>query len=319
MDTAGQAPPRRLGEPVIYLETSAVNLLADILDLRKPVRNSERRFFISPVTVWEILLTQSEERKEYLISFLQRSCSARMLPSPSELAIAYMRMGCPREEPRRRLRSRLALGTVWREICEDPDRTFIFDGDELKRRSQFVRGHFGDVARAARRAAIGADTADAQSELLSMLDGLIGCRQESRRTQCRYGERREIWRLAAYIMSLVLCAQVDFDPTPIISSWQRLRIDGVEGRIRFLLTHHPLLFRRGPFAEMAIVAYRQLRDGTHTRGILWDCMHAPYIVYSDLFVTNDAHFLNLGPGMPRPLTEKVCLVRDLLKRATMSE
>jgi hypothetical protein len=53
------------------------------------------------VTIGEILLTSAEERREILIAFLQRACSPRLLPSPSELAIAYIKAGCPVKEPRR--------------------------------------------------------------------------------------------------------------------------------------------------------------------------------------------------------------------------
>lgn len=305
--------------PVIYLETSAVNLLADVLLFERTRQSPERRFFISPVTIWEILLTSNEERREHLISFLQAACDPRLLPSPLELAISYIEKGCPSVEPYHEISSELPIARTWKEVCQDHRRTFVYDINELSRQGKFMRGYFRDLGRIVGRAATRKPTADDNLGLLTTLDSLIGCQNKNSSMKCRYGKRRDIWRLSALIISFMLCSEADMDPTPARHFWSRHKLSDIESRMRFLFEAHPLLVTRGPFAEMAIVAYHQLCSGKSTRGLLWDCLHAPYLVYTDMFLTNDGHFTDLNAVMPHPNFDKVRLVRDLLRKGVFRE
>jgi hypothetical protein len=307
--TAGMRPR----PPIVYLETSAVNLLADVFDSGKPRQIPESTFFISPVTIWEILLTRNAERREHLISFLQRACSPRLLASPSELAVSYIEMGCPRHEPHHDTTSGLSIARTWREVCQDLDRTFIYDPDELSLRGKYMRECFRDLGRVVGRAAAGNPNPHDHLGLLPSLDALMGCECRNGSPKCRYGKRHDIWRLSALMMLFMMCSEADIDPTPVQRFWSRHSLTDIEGRLRFLFTEHPLLVRRGPFAAMAIVAYHQLRSGNSTRGLLWDCLHAPYLVYADLFLTNDEHFTSLNAVAPHVNFGKVRLVRDLLR------
>jgi hypothetical protein len=304
--------------PIIYLETSAVNLLADKLRFGQPRQAPARRFFISPVTIWEILLTRNEERREHLISFLQGACSSRLLASPSELAVSYIDMGCPQEEPYHDTTSRLSMAQTWKEVCQDLDRTFVYDSDELSRRGKYMRERFRELGRVVGRAVAGKPITGDHLSLLSSLDDMIGCECRDSSLKCRYGKRRDIWRLSALMVFFMMCSEADIDPTPVQRFWSKHALDDFEGRMRFLFTEHPLLVRRGPFAAMAIVAYHQLRSGNSTRGLLWDCLHAPYLVYADLFLTDDKHFTNLNAVVPHINFGKVRLVRDLLQNSPSS-
>lgn len=258
-------------------------------------------------------MTSNEERRERLISFLQEACSPRLLPSPLELAVSYIEKGCPSVEPYHEMSSALHIAQTWKEVSQDHSRTFVYDIDGLSRQGKSMREHFRALGRIVGRAATKSKTVSDELGLLTTLDSLIGCQNKSSRAECRYGRRRDIWRLSAMIILFMMCSEADMDPSPARDFWSRHKLGDVESRTRFLFGSHPQLVTRGPFAEMAIVAYHQLCGGKSTRGLLWDCLQAPYLVYSDMFLTNDGHFTDLNAVMPHRNFDKVRLVCDLLR------
>lgn len=85
----------------IYLETSAVNYLldnftVDELGVMKRLLIEEKNacFCISATTISEILLTSDELRKEKLIFCLQNICHEKIINSPAEFIINYIKSEC---------------------------------------------------------------------------------------------------------------------------------------------------------------------------------------------------------------------------------
>lgn len=289
-------------------------MLADTLDLETPDESNEGAFLVSPVTIWEILLTNDRDRRERLIYCLQRVCNRRMLPSPSELILAFAESGCPRKEPYRELRSELQLALTWQEVCEDHARTFVYDFSEWTRRGKFLRDEFGRLARFIVKPPTDPSSSTEGRALLGSLDRMIGCDQRADTSMCRYGSRRAVWRLSALFELLLTCSEADIDPTPSQQFWARHGVRSIRDRVELVLRRYPQLLYRGPLAAMGIVAYHQLNDGSESRGMVWDCLHAAYLDYVDGFLTNDAHFVGLDSVLPHPNLTRVLLVSDLLRQ-----
>ena len=80
----------------IYLETSAINFLADkysYQDGRETYtyhKMKGTRFYISNVSIWEILLTSNKEKREQLIQYIQNIGHPKLINSPSEMIINYI-------------------------------------------------------------------------------------------------------------------------------------------------------------------------------------------------------------------------------------
>ena len=82
---------------VIYLDTSAVNFLCDNLSLRDAAATKlyharkGTKFYISSTVIWEILATKNDEQRELLIAFMQNLCYEKLINSPSEFILNYIK------------------------------------------------------------------------------------------------------------------------------------------------------------------------------------------------------------------------------------
>jgi hypothetical protein len=132
----------------IYLETSAINFLADkysYQDGRETYtyhKMKGTRFYISNVSIWEILLTSNKEKREQLIQYIQNIGHPKLINSPSEMIINYIRKGFPVYEPKYDFHSSLYIASTWEDICENRNKTFVFDAEDLKIRSKMIRSLF---------------------------------------------------------------------------------------------------------------------------------------------------------------------------------
>lgn len=87
-----------------------------------------------------------------------------------------------------------------------------------------------------------------------------------------------------------------------LRNWQRGLILGVISglavgisdtfeRLKYLIRKYEVLIYRGPFLEMALMAYNQIKEiKKSSRGLFFDCLHSIYFLYIDFFITNDEHF-----------------------------
>lgn len=72
----------------VYFETSAINFFAkkhtidDAIATKAFQKIRGRVWCISPVTLWEIMLTANDSQKEDLIYFCQHLFDEELLPSP---------------------------------------------------------------------------------------------------------------------------------------------------------------------------------------------------------------------------------------------
>src|SRR6266850_2314015 len=92
-----------------------------------------RNAVVSGVTIGEILLTKDVVKRESLIYFCQHLFFRELMPSPEEMLIAYIEAGCPLEETRYPLVSKLDVAVTWRALCDVKDKTFIYDQSQLER------------------------------------------------------------------------------------------------------------------------------------------------------------------------------------------
>ena len=130
-----------------YFETSVVNWLMSQITVYEAEktkyfqRSKGRLWKLSPITLWEILMTSSDEHQDEITFFCQHLFDEELLPSPSELIISYIETGMPRVEAHRALRSNLHIANVWRELVTDKRKCFIYDKEDLRRKIKFIQNY----------------------------------------------------------------------------------------------------------------------------------------------------------------------------------
>ena len=302
----------------IYFETSAVNHMAELFTWRDAVATKERqaekgnKYYLSPVTIWEILLTSDHHKRETLIFYCQHLFHEELAASPSELIVEYINNGCPNIEKQRNLASKLPMGQVWKNIVEDKRSTFIFDKENLKIKTKLLRDTSKAMAKLVLPIAAGESVGDGHLKAVADLVELI-----SKKEGFDSKEPHDvIRRLALLFIIYILCLETDLDISPVTDFWKDQKVDEMIERVAYVLQELPILTIRGPFIQMALMAYSQTFSiGIKpSRGLFLDCLHSIYLTYMDVFLTQDEHFKVLRDAVaPNPLyKQKIYLFDELM-------
>jgi diacylglycerol kinase len=283
----------------VYLETSAVNYLDSRLTLSDAAATRAHhalkgtKFYVSPVTIWEILLTKNVARRESLILFLQNLAYHELLNSPSEFVINYITAGCPKVEKKYLIHSKLPLAATWSDVAQDTNKTFVFDQKELAARSQRIRKGFKFASTLIRD--VGVVGPNISSDTASRL-GFEGILKQMKTVDYRHlsGKDRRQFKISILLILIMLCYGIEFDNAAIEKFWAHIGIRAGRDRLAYLLTTHENLVYRGPFWVLSETVMTQLnKGGRPTRGIFWDALHSMYVIYTDIFLTADKHFKNI--------------------------
>jgi hypothetical protein len=115
----------------IYFETSAVNELSRVLSkesasrLRIDLAKRNMYWHISPIVLWELMLTRDQLVREHVIMIGQILFAPTLLPSPEELIVSYIKSGCPVVELFYNLESCGEFAYHWKEICSVKKRLLV--------------------------------------------------------------------------------------------------------------------------------------------------------------------------------------------------
>ena len=121
----------------IYFETSAVNFLAESYGAKDAIVTKGlqlakgNRWYLSPVTLWEILLTTNPVDREQLIVFSQHLFYDYLLKSPAEICIDYIEQNCTPVQKYTDFHSSTEFAQLWTALCKDKQSTFQFDEQQL--------------------------------------------------------------------------------------------------------------------------------------------------------------------------------------------
>jgi len=236
-----------------YFETSAVNFLMqslsveDALATKQLQLNKGRDWRLSSVTLWEILMTSDEVRREEILYFCQHLFGRELLPSPAELIVPYIRQGMPKVENFRELKSTSKMGDVWRDLIDDRNKTFIIDHRDLRERAKSIQLFTKNVHELIKYGELVIGSDKVFSGLDCSLSSLVKELPFIKAGEPVSAEQLLGYKVALYYIIIILCAEADFDNEPIKDFWQKLGIDSTEDRISYVLKDLPTLVHRGRF------------------------------------------------------------------------
>ncbi len=281
----------------IYLETSAVNYFADNYNWQdalatKGLQNVKGNlWYLSPVTLWEILLTSNIEKRENIIFFCQHLFHEKLLNSPSEFIINYINSGCPLIEKKYDFQSKLSIATTWTDICTDKRKTFVYDYEDLKAKMQTFQKLSKQFDKIINRIVLDITISDDELSIQIFVNSFY----KKIETQLIYADPdyHKVVKISILLAFYILCLEVEIDNTPIKAYWQKVGIQDSIERLNYVMNMYEDLILRGPFYQMAIMVYHQTSIKKINRGLFMDSLHSIYINYADVFLTNDDHFKTL--------------------------
>lgn len=291
-----------------YFETSAVNgfmkghSVEDASATKHLQLNKGRDWRLSPVTLWEILMTSDEVRREEIIYFCQHLFSREILPSPSELIIPYIQQGMPKIESSRELISNSAIADVWRDLVDNKNKTFVLDQDDLTQRIRFIQSFTKNIHQLIKKGdlIIGSDQSFVGTDV--SLSNLVNELPFIKSGKPTTSEQIRAYKVSLYYILLILCAEFELENESIKSFWKGLGIDATLDRIFYVIKKLPTLVHRGPFIVMAYMTIAQA-SGKYSRGVWFDSLHSIYLTYVDKIFTSDGHFSGLRGIIPEPILQ----------------
>jgi len=279
----------------VYFETSALNAFAEDRNVHDAIATKAfqnlkgQGFYLSPVALWEVLLTSDEVTRERLIQFAQHLVEPDLLPSPEELVVKYIRSGCPLVEAEYLLISPGKFAPVWRDMCAIKEKTLVFDPSLVRAKTDALR----DIGR------LFHEFTSFNSIDIAAKPGIAGTQVSVQQVLDRYSvvppECREDFetvrhiRLVAFFILVFLCAGASVEQEVVEDFWRQQGARTMLERIEVVFSSFPQLVLRGPFNQMAHMAQFQSAKKL-SLGVYFDCMHAVYSLYADVFISADEHF-----------------------------
>lgn len=297
-----------------YFETSAVNYLLETMEIQdahatRAFQNARgRKWHISPTVLVEVLLTNNPDRKEEIIYFSQVLFDRELLPPPEEIIINFIKNGCPILETSFSYESNHSFSSIWRDLYDFPDKTFIIDLDDFRRRYHFVRNYY-KVAHVIGTQKFYSEPYcfEASIELLSF--NLVKKVMNEQEIQSADSNQLLSWKIGAFLTISILCAEITLFPEVIKKFWAKLGVNLLPSRIEFIAKNFPQLIYRGPFAEMTQMILCQAQY-KYSRGLIFDAFHCVYLPFVDTLISNDIHFKNLKSYFPHPIIARICHIDE---------
>lgn len=278
----------------VYLETSAANYFLSSLNgmgaeaTRKLQLSKGREWYISTTVLWEIFQIQTFKDVDacmYLASYL---FSENILKSSAELIIDYIDQGEPEYQILESPFTKSSIGDHWKRSCNDKSYTFHFESEGFKYATRFVK----DIARYlsifATKDKVGNNPlSDDLLALKEFIDGIYDQYYKDNVDELV----RKLRTVAILVLFIQLCLALDITKDVIDKFWDKKMISDPIERLTYLLEKHPDLARKGPVWSISNMFLSQcLKNRRSSRGAYHDGIHAIYLPFIDVFLTQDDHF-----------------------------
>lgn len=305
-----------------YFETSSVNYLLDevftgpensSIKTRKLQLKKSRKWYISNITLWEIFLTNNEERRRELFDFSRCLFYKDLMPSVEELLINYINNGLPNIEERYKLKSKSIFSRHWRKSCQNLSYFFEPELADLKRHTEyyrflgeyFIKTNNGYVLNFVEDISLDGKKLE-MGKIQTSFQKLI-----SELSDEEYKEHEQYINLSFKLVLIVFCYGINFNQQMTENFWKKIGIENPNDRISYVVEKIPDLFYRGPISNITKMILLQANSKS-TRGVYFDALHSVYITYSDFYFSDDEHFNNLKQTIKDPNMFKIKKVSEVI-------
>lgn len=299
----------RLSNSSFYFETSAVNYLVgkygwnDAMATKDLQTSKGNLWYLSPVTLWEILLTTDPDKREQIIFFIQHLFNDKVLCSPAEIIINFIKDGCPETQEKYDFHSKIEIATVWQTMCEDKRRTFNFNHEDLKQKMKLFQDFSKKIDTAVKSMLLNDKSKD-KDQFHELAD--VYYQQIRNSLPYTDPDYHNVIKLSILFSHMVICMEMELDGKPLNTFWEKHNIKEPIERFSYLMTNHYDILLRGPIYQMALMAYYQTAiKNKSNRGLFMDCLHSIYFTFTDVFVTNDEHYSGLRDSNIHPAFKKI--------------
>jgi len=283
-----------------YFETSGFNYLLNSIDFGSFLNTRElqhlrgRQLYMSPITLWELMLTSDDVKSDFLVFSAQNLFSEKMLATPTELMTRYLRNSYPANKVGYDIYTDLEIGQIWSRMTTDNSARVQYNKLELKKKTSILRQISRNLS------SIIFNNVNPKNDLLFSISKIVTVHYECLRADgflpksSKYDEA-VFFKLVVLFAMLFFVLRIDFDSNVIVDFWNEEGVNPEDSTkiLTHLFENYPEILKRGPLLEMAIMAYNQVKLCDTNRGLLLDSYHMVYAPYVDFIVTGDDGFSSL--------------------------
>ena len=284
-----------------YFETSGFNHLLNVIDFESFLNTRElqeirnRKLLVSPITLWEIMLTSDDLNSDFLVFSAQNFFNKNLLATPTEIIIRYLNFAYPDNKVNYEIFTDLEIKNLWSKMTTDNSIKFVYDKEKLKKKTNLIR----NISRNLPSILNNSDTLNDDAFLKSIakvINVYYEClRDDEFLPVAADFDEYIFFKLVVTFVLILFILRLDVDSSVADSFWKETKINTADPTkmLMYFFEKYPLLFKRGPFLEMAVMAYNQVKLGKTNRGLVLDCYHMIYAPYVNWIVTGDEGFANL--------------------------
>lgn len=303
----------------VYFETSGFNYLLKSLrweafiGTRELQKRSGRELFISPVTAWELMLTCQFD-SDFLLYCAQNLFSAKMLGTPTELVIRYLRNAYPKNTVNYDIFTGQKIGEIWEKMVHSNSVTIEYDQEELLNKTKMLRllsSNLSAIARYPNSRIENEFIKDIAHVLHTVYECLVRDGFLGHVDSTKYDIEVLAKLYALWVMGIFLL-RFDFYNSPVEEFWTDEGFEPEDhlAKLMHIIETYQELLHRGPIMEMTIMSYHQLMSGRKNRGLLLDSMHCVYAPYVDTIVSADEDFRRLAT-LESQYSKKIIHIEDI--------
>lgn len=304
----------------LYLDTSGLNYLADRIKNADLVASAksylDMELYLSPITLWEILLNSNAKRRDELIYWAQFNCGSKLLKSPTEILVDYIEAGCPKTDKalfRAQPFTSLDMGKTWENIHQRLDLTIPVNVEELKVKTAAHRKLSKQFKRIIENMCSQKDeTYNYENDMFHL--AMLSTSERLELSDNMLSKHHVEFKIVLVFVFFFVCIGFELQNEPLRQFWKlHPELDPVE-RFDHILDKFPSLMVSGPILEMALMAKTQIAmENCKSRGLVHDCMYALYSYYADYLLTADEHFARLRDETGSKVFSQIMLVSELEK------
>lgn len=298
-----------------YLETSALNYFAKKYEYQDAIASKNlqtekgNQYYLSPVTIWEILLIKDKAQREKIIFYAQHIFNENLLASPSEILIDYIKKGCPPFQKVQSYNSKSNLGKIWTKICIEKETTFEYDDQSLNQITQELKTLSQIINKIIITPTLKIHLSKKDERINVMISDLYQNIFRDSETDLHTIRMR---RLSILITFYYLCLGIDITNDVINQYWDSLNIKDPIQRLMYISTNYPMFFQSGPIWVITNMVYFQsIHRKKINRGAIHDGLHCVYLPIIQRFITNDIQFKELKSIATRPFYQNIFHLSEL--------
>lgn len=282
-----------------YFETSGFNYLLKAINFDSFLNTRElqeikgRELLVSPITLWEIMLT--DDNSDFLVFSAQNLFNEKLLATPTEIIMRYLDFAYPANKINYPITTDLEIGNLWSKMTTDNSIKFIYDKEKLKDKTRLIRNISKNLSSILNNS-VNPSADDFLKSTSKIVTVYYEClRDDGFLPKAKGFDEDILFKLVVLFVLILFILKLDIDSSVVDSFWKKENIDSSNptNMLVYFFEKYPLILKKGPFLEMALMAYNQVKLGKTNRGLILDCYHMIYAPYVNWIVTGDEGFSNL--------------------------